>query len=68
MGTASPTEVVAAVKLGTAIEEANIERIRMHTRYLEAQEAKAKSETVREELFTEAIAAMTRYQGKTDEH
>ena len=60
-GTASPTEVVAAVRLGTAIEEANIARVRMHTQYLEAQKAKAESETVREELFTEAIAAMSVY-------
>ena len=30
----------------------------MHTEYLKAQKAKAESETVREELFTEAIKAM----------
>lgn len=63
MGSASPTEVVAAVRLGTAIEQANIERIRMHTEYLAAQKAKAESETVREELFSQAIEAITRYQG-----
>lgn len=62
-GTASPTEVVAAVRLGTQMEEANIARVRMHTEYLQAQKAKAESETVREELFTEAIKAMTIYSG-----
>lgn len=62
-GTASPTEVVAIVRLGTELERANIERIRMQTEYLQAQKAKAESETVREELFTNAMKAMTRYQG-----
>lgn len=66
-GTASPTEVVAIVKLGTEMERATVERVRMQTEYLKAQKAKAESETVREELFTKAIAAMTRYQGR-DEH
>lgn len=63
-GTASPTEVVAIIRLGTEMERANIERIRMHTEYLQAQKAKAESETVREELFTKAMAAMSRYQGQ----
>lgn len=66
-GTASPTEVVAIVRLGTELERANIERIRAHTEYLAAQKAKAESETVREELFTEAMKAMTRYQPSQDE-
>jgi hypothetical protein len=66
-GTASPTEVVAVLRLGTAMEEANIERIKMHTEYLKAQKAKAESETVREELFTKAMQAMSRYQGRDDE-
>lgn len=66
-GTASPTEVVAIVRLGTEMERANIERVRMHTEYLQAQKAKAESETVREELFTEAMAAMSRYQPTKDD-
>jgi hypothetical protein len=48
------------------MEEANIERIKMHTEYLKAQKAKAESETVREELFTKAMQAMSRYQGRDD--
>lgn len=60
-GSASPTEVVAAVRLGTEIERANIERIKAHTEYLHAQRAKAESETVREEMFQKAMEAMSRY-------
>jgi hypothetical protein len=63
-GSASPTEVVAAVRLGTAIEQANIERIKAHTEYLHAQRAKAESETVREEMFQRAMEAMSRYSGE----
>jgi hypothetical protein len=63
-GTASPTEVVSVLRLGTATEMANLERIKAQTAYLEAQRAKAESETVREELFTKAMAAMSRYQGR----
>lgn len=62
-GTASPTETVAIMRLGTAIELANVERVKAHTEYLHAQRAKAESETVREEMFKEAMEAMTRYQG-----
>lgn len=65
-GTASPTEVVAVMRMGTEIEKANVERVKMHTQYLEAQKAKAESETVREELFNNAMKAMTKYQGGND--
>lgn len=60
---ASPTEVVAVLRLGTAREMADLERIKAQTSYLEAQRAKAESETVREEMFTKAMEAMSRYQG-----
>ena len=62
-GKASPTEVVSVLRLGTELERVNIERIKMHTEYLAAQKAKAESETVREELFQKAIAAIGRYKG-----
>lgn len=62
-GKASPTEVTAVIRWGSEIERVNVERIRMHTKYLEAQKAKAESETVREELFQKAIDAMGRYDG-----
>lgn len=64
-GTASPTETVAIVRLGTAQELANVERIRAQTEYLVAQRAKAESETVREEMFSRAMDAMGRYDGST---
>lgn len=64
MGTASPTEVVSVFKSGAEIERANIERIRAHTAYLEAQRAKAESETFREQKFQEAMEAMARYRGE----
>lgn len=63
-GTASPTEVTAVLRLGTAQELANVERIKAQTSYLEAQRAKAESETVREEMFQEAMEAMSRYSGE----
>jgi len=62
-GSASPTEVVAIVRLGTAQELANVERIKAQTEYLQAQRAKAESETFRQEKFDEAMAAMSRYAG-----
>lgn len=65
-GTASPTETVAIVRLGTELERANIERIKMQTGYLAAQKAKAESETVREELFTNAMKAMSVYKGEDE--
>lgn len=65
-GTASPTETTAVIRLGSEMERVNIERIRAQTEYLHAQKAKAESETVREELFQEAIKAMSRYQPTQD--
>lgn len=62
-GRASPTEVTAIIRLGTAQELANIERIRAQTEYLVAQRAKAESETFREAKFQEAMEAMSRYAG-----
>lgn len=64
-GTASPTESVALLKLNDPIALANLERIRAQTAYLEAQKAKAESETFREEKFNEAMAAMKRYNGES---
>src|SRR5690242_6445762 len=63
-GTASPTEVTAVLRLGTAQELANVERIKAQTEYLQAQRAKAESETFREEKFKEAMEAMSRYAGE----
>lgn len=64
--TASPTEVVAILRMGTESELANIERIKANTEYLNAQRAKAEAETVRDSLFTDAMEAMSRYQGRRE--
>jgi hypothetical protein len=61
LGTASPTETVAVMRLQSELEQANIARVREHTEYLRAQKEKAQSETVREELFTKAMEHMGRY-------
>lgn len=63
-GTASPTESVALLRMNSPTEIANLERIRAQTAYLEAQRKKAESETVREEMFTRAMEAMSRYSGQ----
>ena len=65
-GTASPTETVAVIRLGSEMERVQVERIRAQTDYLHAQRAKAESETVREELFENAMNAMKRYAGDED--
>jgi hypothetical protein len=65
--TASPTETVAILRLGTETELANIERIKAQTEYLKAQQAKAQAETVSGELFKEAMDAIVRYQGGSRE-
>ena len=62
-GTASPTETVAIIRLGTETELANIERIRAQTELLKAQKAKSEAETVSGQMFKDAMDAIVRYQG-----
>ena len=62
---ASPTEVVAILRLGTEYEQLNNERIKAQTALLEAQRAKAEAETVSDSLFKDAMEAMARYQGRS---
>jgi hypothetical protein len=57
--------VTAVLRLGTAQELANVERIKAQTAYLEAQKKKAESETVREDMFQRAMEALTKYEGGT---
>ena len=61
--TASPTETVAIIRLGTETELANIERIKAQTELLKAQQAKAQAETVSGQMFKDAMDAIVRYQG-----
>jgi hypothetical protein len=46
------------------MEEANLERIKAQTAYLEAQRKKAEAETVHDDMFKKAMEAMSRYQGR----
>lgn len=59
-GSASPTEVTTVLRYTSTLEEANIARIKAQTAYLEAQRAKAESETVRQDMFDRAMEAFTR--------
>lgn len=59
--TASPTEVVAALRLASEIETANIERIKAQTEYLKAQKAKAESEMLNSEMLQNAMDAISEY-------
>jgi len=61
--TASPTETVAVLRLGTETELANIERIKAQTELLKAQKAKSEAETVSGQMFKDAMDAIVRYQG-----
>lgn len=62
---ASPTEVVAALRLASDIEVANIERIRAQTDYLIAQKAKAESEMLNSEMIEKAMLSLSEYRGET---
>lgn len=64
-GTASPTEVTAVLRYGSLSEMANLERIRAQTQYLQAQKAKAESETVQQDMMDRAVEAMSRYKGES---
>lgn len=61
---ASPTEVVAALRLASDIELANIRRVEAQTEYLKAQKAKAESEILNSELLENAMRAMSEYNGE----
>lgn len=64
-GEASPTEVTAVLRYSSERERADIERIKAQTKYLAAQEEKARSEAFREETFQKAMEAMSRYDGSS---
>ena len=66
-GTASPTETVAILRLGTEYEQANLERVKAQTAYLQAQRDKVQSDAVREAQFEEVKAAFKKYQGESDD-
>lgn len=64
-GKASPTEVVAALRLASETEIANIERIKAQTEYLVAQKAKAEAEMLNSEMLENAMRAISEYKGES---
>lgn len=64
-GTASPTEVVAGLRLASETETANVARIQAQTEYLIAQKAKAEAEMLNSQMLEDAMAAISEYQGRT---
>ncbi len=64
-GKASPTEVVAALRLASEQENANIERIKAQTAYLVAQKAKAESEVLNSQMLEDAMRAISEYKGES---
>ena len=65
--TASPTETVAVLRLGTETELMNIERIKAQTELLKAQRAKAEAEIVTSQMFEDAMKAISEYKGEVHE-
>ena len=63
-GKASPTEVVAGLRLVAESEQANIERIKAQTELLKAQKEKAVAETLSGKMIEEAMEALGRYRGE----
>lgn len=63
-GDASPTEVIAGLKLVAEAEEANVARIRAQTELLVAQREKAVAETLSGTMIEEAMEALSRYRGE----
>lgn len=62
---ASPTEVVAALRLASETEMANVARIRAQTEYLVAQKAKAESEMLNSQMLEDAMKAISEYKGES---
>lgn len=64
-GRASPTEVVAGLRLASDNELANNERIKAQTELLKAQKAKAEAEILNSEMLEDAMKAISEYQGRS---
>lgn len=64
---ASPTEVVAAVRLASELETANLARIKAQTELLVAQRAKAESEMLNSQMMEDAMKAISEYRGDTND-
>lgn len=62
-GTASSQVITHYLKLGTARERLELEKLKMENRVLEAKEEALRSAKIHEELVQKAIDAMRRYRG-----
>lgn len=66
-GTASSQVITEFLKLGSAENKLKMEKLEAENEFLRAKAEKLQSEQRSEELFAEAIKAMSRYHGQSDE-
>lgn len=66
-GTASSQVITEFLKIGSSENKLKMEKLEAENEFLRAKAEKLKSEQRSEELFAEAIKAMSRYQGRDDE-
>lgn len=66
-GTASSQVITEFLKLGSSENKLKMEKLEAENELLRAKAEKLQSEQRSEELFAEAIKAMSRYQGRCDD-
>ena len=66
-GTASSQVITEFLKVGSAENKLKLEKLQAENEFLKAKAEKLQSEQRSEELFAEAIKAMSRYQGRSYE-
>ena len=66
-GTASPSVIVHFLKMGTARAQLEQEKLRKETELLQTKKIAIEETKNMEQMFSEAIAAMKRYQGYSEE-
>jgi hypothetical protein len=66
-GTASSQVITEFLKIGSSENKLKMEKLEAENELLRAKAEKLQSEQRSEELFAEAIKAMSRYQGRDDE-
>lgn len=66
-GSASPSVVVHFLKMGTARAQLEQEKLRKETELLQTKKVAIEETQHMEQMFSEAIAAMKRYQGYSEE-
>ena len=66
-GTASSQVITEFLKLGSTENKLKMQKLEAENEFLRAKAEKLQSEQRSEELFENAIKAMSRYQGRTEE-